>query len=98
MHPQSPRRWLQTGARRRDPCFFPRDGSSNRIGSSGRTLTPREIEIVRLVCEGLGNIQIAKRLRIGEATVKTHVHRIYEKLRLRDRLQLSLYGREKGLR
>jgi DNA-binding NarL/FixJ family response regulator len=52
---------------------------------------------VRLVCEGLGNAQIAKRLRISEVTVKTHVHRIYEKLRLRDRLQLSLYGRERGL-
>jgi DNA-binding NarL/FixJ family response regulator len=64
----------------------------------GGGLTSREIEVVRLICGGLGNRQIAKRLGIGEATVKTHVHQIYEKLRLRDRLQLGLYGREKGLR
>ena len=79
------------------PASSPAMGRQTVSESNGRTLTPREIEIVRLICEGLGNRQIAKRLRIGEATVKTHVHRIYEKLRLRDRLQLSLYGREKGL-
>ncbi len=66
-------------------------------GGNGRILTRRELEIVRLICEGLRNTQIAKRLRITEATVKTHLHRLYEKLRLRDRLQLSLYGRETGL-
>jgi DNA-binding NarL/FixJ family response regulator len=71
----------------------------SRPAASGRggALTPREIEIVRLICGGLGNRQVAKRLGIGEATVKTHVHQIYDKLRLRDRLQLGLYGREKGL-
>ena len=79
------------------PASSPAMGRQTVSESNGRTLTPREIEIVRLICEGLGNRQIAKRLRIGEATVKTHVHRIYEKLRLRDRLRLSLYGREKGL-
>jgi DNA-binding NarL/FixJ family response regulator len=79
------------------PASSPAIGRQTASGGNGRTLTPRELEIVRLVCEGLGNTQIAKRLRISEATVKTHVHRIYEKLRLRDRLQLSLYGREKGL-
>jgi len=79
------------------PASSPAMGRQTASGGNGRTLTPREIEIVRLICEGLGNRQIAKRLRIGEATVKTHLHQIYGKLRLRDRLQLSLYGREKGL-
>jgi DNA-binding NarL/FixJ family response regulator len=79
------------------PASSPATGRQTAPGSNGRTLTPREHEIVRLICEGLGNRQIAKRLHIREATVKTHLHRIYEKLRLRDRLQLSLYGREKGL-
>jgi DNA-binding NarL/FixJ family response regulator len=60
-------------------------------------LTPRESEVIGLICGGLGNRQIAKRLRLSEATVKTHVHRIYEKLRLRDRLQLGLYWRDRGL-
>jgi two-component system nitrate/nitrite response regulator NarL len=63
----------------------------------GGALTPREREVVRLICGGLDNQQIAKRLRLSEATVKTHLHQIYQKLSLRDRLQLSLYGREKGL-
>jgi DNA-binding NarL/FixJ family response regulator len=41
--------------------------------------------------------QVPRRLGISEASVKTYLHRIYEKLRLRDRLQLRLYGRSKGL-
>jgi len=62
-----------------------------------RELTSREIVMVRLISGGLSNRQIAERLRIGEATVKTYLHRIYEKLRLRDRLQLGLYGQARGL-
>jgi len=57
------------------------------------TLTPREIEIVRLVCAGLRNKQIASTLEVAEGTVKTHLHHIYEKLTLSGRLELSLYGR-----
>ena len=70
-----------------------------RTGSEGigGALTPRERDVVRLICGGLDNRQIAKRLSLSEATVKTHLHQIYQKLSLRDRLQLSLYGREKGL-
>ncbi len=60
-------------------------------------LSPREIEIVRLVCAGLRNKQIAERLGLGEATIKTHLHHIYGKLQLRGRLQLGLYGRQRGL-
>ena len=63
----------------------------------GGPLTPREVEIVRHVCAGLKNKQIAERLHIGEGTVKTHLHQIYDKLKLRGRLQLGLYGRDKGL-
>jgi len=78
----------------RGTAAFPKTG---RPTATSGALTPREIQIVRLICGGLGNRQIAKQLRIGEATVKTHLHQIYEKLRLRDRLQLGLYGRQKGL-
>lgn len=60
-------------------------------------LTSREIEIVRHISSGLRNRQIAERLRISEGTVKTHLHQIYEKLGLRGRLRLSLYGRDRGL-
>jgi DNA-binding NarL/FixJ family response regulator len=79
----------------RGTAAFPATGRPTATVSGA--LTPREIEIVRLICGGLGNRQIAKQLRIGEATVKTHLHQIYEKLRLRDRLQLGLYGRQRGL-
>jgi DNA-binding NarL/FixJ family response regulator len=70
-----------------------------RTGSEGigGALTPRERDVVRLICGGLDNRRIAKRLRLSEATVKTHLPQIYQKLSLRDRLQLSIYGREKGL-
>jgi len=60
-------------------------------------LTSREIEIVRHISAGLRNKQIAQRLRISEGTVKSHLHQIYEKLGLRGRLQLSLYGHDAGL-
>jgi two-component system, NarL family, nitrate/nitrite response regulator NarL len=77
----------------------PARGRSPRVPAAAAesTLTPRELEIVRHVCAGLTNRQIAERLRIGEGTVKTHLHQIYDKLHLRGRLQLGLHGRDKGL-
>ncbi len=60
-------------------------------------LTPREIEIVRLVAEGLRNQAIGERLRISEGTVKVHLHNIYEKLGIDGRVALTHYAREKGL-
>ena len=76
----------------------PRGRNGRRAPDQASELTPREKEIVALIGEGLANKQIAKRLRLGEATVKTHLHHIYEKLRLRDRLQLSIYTGRKGPR
>lgn len=60
-------------------------------------LTSREIEIVRMVADGLRNREIADRLYINEGTVKAHLHNIYEKLRVNSRLQLTRYARDKGL-
>jgi two-component system nitrate/nitrite response regulator NarP len=60
-------------------------------------LTPREIQVVHLVSVGMRNRQIAEKLSVAEGTVKTHLHHIYEKLTLRGRLELSVYGRNKGL-
>lgn len=60
-------------------------------------LTPREIEIVKMVAEGHGNREVAERLFISEGTVKTHLHTIYEKLGFKGRVQLVAYVRENGL-
>ena len=60
-------------------------------------LTPREIDIVRMVARGLGNREVGEKLFISEGTVKTHLHTIYEKLQLKGRVQLANYAQEKGL-
>jgi DNA-binding NarL/FixJ family response regulator len=70
-----------------------------RQESAGREsgLTPREIEIVRMIGQGLRNRGIGERLFISEGTVKIHLHHIYEKLGLAGRLELVLYAQQKGL-
>lgn len=60
-------------------------------------LTPREIEIVRMVASGIGNREVGEKLFISEGTVKTHLHTIYEKLGIRSRVQLANYAQEKHL-
>lgn len=62
-----------------------------------RLLTPRELEIVRQVVEGLRNKEIAERLSITEGTVKIHLHNIYEKLGVTGRSQLILHATREGL-
>ena len=62
-----------------------------------RVLTAREIEVVRMVAEGLSSARIAQELHVSEGTVKTHLHRIYDKLGLDGRVQLALLAREKGI-
>lgn len=66
-------------------------------GSTVSSLTPRELEIVRLVAEGLRNKEIAERLSISEGTVKIHLHSIYEKLQIGGRVELSVFARDRGL-
>ena len=60
-------------------------------------LTPRELEVWRLLARGLSNAEIASELIVGEATVKTHVARIISKLGVRDRIQAVVLGHESGL-
>jgi DNA-binding NarL/FixJ family response regulator len=65
--------------------------------AASEQLTPREIEIVRMVARGLRNRVIAEQLSISEGTVKVHLHNIYEKLKVDGRLELVLCAQEKGI-
>lgn len=61
------------------------------------TLTPRELEVLQSLAQGLSNAELAAALQLSEATVKTHVARILAKLHLRDRAQAVVVAYETGL-
>jgi DNA-binding NarL/FixJ family response regulator len=60
-------------------------------------LSPREVEVLRLLAAGRSNAQIAAELIVSDATVKTHVSNVLAKLRLRDRIHAVIYAYESGV-
>jgi len=77
--------------------FAPRAVSHQAVHGDLSELTPRELEVLRLLARGLSNAELAAQLTLSEATVKTHVARILAKLQLRDRVQAVVLAYETGL-
>lgn len=73
-----------------------RVSSAERKGRERSPLSQREREIVALVAQGFKNKEIAEKIFISEQTVKNHLHNIFDKLGVSDRLELALYAIHKG--
>jgi NarL family two-component system response regulator LiaR len=77
------------------PAVGPFVVDQTRVGKLG--ITPRELEILGLIAEGLSNREIAARLFVSENTVKTHSSRVFDKLGAKRRTQAVQLGKEFGL-
>lgn len=84
---------IHTGSRYLDPSCLPLLERRNRTGDE---LSPREIEILQLVAEGLTNRAIAERLSIAEVTARDHVQKILQKLDAPDRTAAAVQGLRRG--
>ncbi|MDT8440664.1 MAG: response regulator transcription factor [Desulfuromonadales bacterium] len=71
-----------------------REAGARRLAT---ILTDRETEVMGLVARGLSNRQIAEKLILSEGTVKIHIHNIYSKLGINNRVDLTLYAQKKGI-
>ena len=90
LDPTVQRRLLETVAGQRSMAATAGTGFPNG-------LTQREVDVLRCMAEGLSNHDIASRLHVSEATVKTHINNIFSKAELRDRGQAVAYAFRQGL-
>ncbi len=88
LSPAITRRLIESYTRRPPPTVHPGPLAE---------LTPRELEVLRHLARGLSNTEIASELVVGDATIKTHVARIFSKLDLHDRAQAVVLAYESGL-
>jgi DNA-binding NarL/FixJ family response regulator len=77
-----------------DYCSRPRH---QQPGGPLAGLTERELDVIKELAQGHSNAEIAQRMYLSEATVKSHIARILTKLDLRDRVQIVIYAYEHGL-
>jgi DNA-binding NarL/FixJ family response regulator len=78
-----------------DFCRGPAPGAA--ADSAAGHLSERELDVVRAVAQGLSNAEIAAKLYLSEATVKSHVAHVLAKLDLRDRVQIAVFAYENGI-
>jgi DNA-binding NarL/FixJ family response regulator len=77
--------------------FAPEAACRPPVHADLSALTPRELEVLRLLARGMSNAELARQLTLSEATIKTHVGRILTKLQLRDRVQAVVLAYQTGL-
>ncbi|MFF9649358.1 response regulator transcription factor, partial [Streptomyces sp. NPDC014622] len=82
--------------RRGDRLVTPRPHPCHLTSNDMGCLTPREVEVLVLIADGLSNPEIARRLHISQATVKSHINNLFAKAGVRDRAQAVRYAYVRG--
>jgi two-component system, NarL family, response regulator LiaR len=85
--------WLSA----RVACVIGQGGNNSADETPEKTLTPRELEVLRMMARGWGNSRIAQHMCVTEATIKFHVGNIYDKLSVTSRVEAVLYAAQRSL-
>jgi DNA-binding NarL/FixJ family response regulator len=96
LDPEVQQRLLSAAARAPEMPARPAGTMGTPGGCDSGDLTPREAEVLRLIAAGRSNREIARALFVSEATVKTHINRIFAKTGSRDRVQATRFAYANG--